>query len=159
MLKLRINIRNRFLLFFMLTKIQTVKGMSTQVYNEHNRKTKKHYIYWDMDNCSLNQAENELKSIQMQYDLGNIYITSDKENSYRAQCFNKISFSEYIRILANTKYVDDLYLMEVFRRREGILRLSPKRDREPQKVVSILSSYYNKIPTKFKAEIYQTHDN
>jgi hypothetical protein len=67
--------------------------------------------------------------VQEWYNLGNIEIISDKENSYGAVCNTIVSFKELLHILIDTELADPLYTRYCFQRHEAILRLSDKENR------------------------------
>lgn len=116
-----------------------------------------HYIFWGFDNCRLEVAKEQLRAKQEKYNLADIFIVSDKPNSYRAFCFSKRSFREYLEILLETKGVDWAFISWTMRRKKAILRTIPKVNRGQQEIVSILGGYepYS-IPQKVMREIYET---
>ena len=100
-INLRAKIRN-YTFFCMLSKTQTLEGITSKVIGEKN----KHYIFWDLENCTLEQAKDTLTEVQYEFKLGDIFIISDYPKSYRAWCFSKRTFKEFLHILLHTKYVD-----------------------------------------------------
>ena len=85
----RFNFRAKFrnLTFFaMAAKTQTLEGVTSL------QKDGSHIVMWDLENCTLKQAEKTLSKIQKKYCLSHIYIVSDNQNSYRAWCFSKVDF-------------------------------------------------------------------
>jgi len=131
--------------------IQTLEGTTSLLPNG------RHIILWDIENCTPKEKDESLRKVQVSYSLPHIYTVSDIERSYRAYSFLQVDFKTLFRILLNTKYVDPIFLDYTFRRKKATLRVSQKRDRPKQKIVSILESYYVPIP-KDKAEkvIYDT---
>jgi hypothetical protein len=43
-----------------------------------------HTPFFDLDDCDFNTAMNALKKLQIEYNLSDIYVTSDKDRSFRA---------------------------------------------------------------------------
>ena len=124
----RIEIRKRFLnrvMYLMFARIQIVSGISSRYSEDFNQ----HRILWDLDECTLNDACNSLMKVQEQYNLGNIEIISDKENSYGAVCHSIVSFKELLHILIDTELIDPVYVRYAIQRHEAILRLSNKEGR------------------------------
>ena len=124
----RIEIRKRFLnrvMYIMFARVQIVSGISSRYSEDYNQ----HRILWDLDECTLNQACDSLMKVQNWYDLGNIEIISDKNNSYGAVCNSIVSFKELLHILIDTELIDPLYVRYCVQRHEAILRLSDKENR------------------------------
>jgi hypothetical protein len=67
--------------------------------------------------------------VNNKYNLGKIYIISDKLGSYGAVCNSVVTFKELLHILIDTDLIDPLYVRYTFQRHEAILRLSDKEDR------------------------------
>jgi hypothetical protein len=154
---MRLNLRLKFgnLTFFgMISKTQTLEGITSTV----NKKEHLHYIFWDLENCTLEQAEKTLKEVQEEFLLSNIYITSDKDKSYRAWCFSVRKWLDYLHILLHTKYVDYGFWIWTVRRGEATLRTSKKENRNQQEIVSVLYGFLDKtnLPEKVKIVIYDT---
>jgi hypothetical protein len=152
---MRINLRlriNDYTIFGMLSKTQKLIGITSKVIGEKD----KHYIFWDLENCTLKQAEQELSILQFDYSLGTTFITSDYPYSFRAWCFDKVSFKQYLKILLDTKYLDWNFFYWTVERGKATLRLNQKKGRQQQKIVSILESPYeqewNELERKKKME-------
>lgn len=152
---MRVNFRVKlggFTVFFMASHTQTLEGVTSRVgKNEH-------LIFWDLEKCSLNEAIKKLKQIQYDFRLGNIFITSDAEGSYRAWCFSRRTWLEYLHILIHTFPILDYgFWVWTVRRGASTLRISNKKGRPPQKVVSLLKGYEEtEVPEKFTHVIYDT---
>ena len=140
----------------MISKTQTLKGITSKVIGETN----KHYIFWDLENCTLEQAKETLIDVQYEFKLGDIFITSDCENSFRAWCFSKRTFKTFMHILLHTKYVDYNFIYWTIQRGNATLRTSNKEDRKPQELICVLKGYEKPIiPNKFISVLYDTgHD-
>ena len=124
----RVEIRKEFLnrvAYLMVARIQKVGGISSRITEDYS----KHRVLWDLDRCSLDEAKKSLIKIQNQYNLGKIYIISDKDESYGAVCNTIVSFKELLHILIDTDLIDPLYVRYAFQRHEAILRLSDKEGR------------------------------
>lgn len=88
---MRFNFRiklGRIKVFAMLSKTQTLEGVTSKVVTEPEEKHL-HYIFWDLEGCSLQEAIETLAEVQYEFKLGDIFIISDCEGSYRAWCFSK----------------------------------------------------------------------
>ena len=68
--------------YFLISNTQTLGGVTSRVVGEKRI----HYIFWDFDKCTLGEIETKLGQIQREFGLGNIYVTSDLEGSYRVWC-------------------------------------------------------------------------
>lgn len=155
---LRIKIRG-IVMFFMISKSQTIEGVTSLTeYNKKNPYESKHAVLWDLEECTLSQAEETLLHVQNVFGLGDIYIVSDKKYSYRAWCFTRVNLREYLKILVETDYVDMQFINYTVRRNRATLRLSRKKDREPQKIISVLKSNFRDggIPSKMEYIKYDT---
>jgi hypothetical protein len=152
---MRINFRLRFgtfTFFGMLSKTQKLEGITSKVIGEKD----KHYPFFDLENCSLSQAESTLKVIQDIYDMSNIYIESDFSRSFRALCFDKVSFKKYLKMLLTIDYLDYNFFYWTVQRGKATIRISQKENREKQKIVSVIRSFDIPIPKEFETVIYET---
>jgi len=137
--------------FFMISKTQTLEGVTSKVGEDE------HIILWDLENCTLEQAKQTLADVQYKYRLGDIYITSDCEGSYRAWCFSRRPFKEYLKILLDTEHLDWNFFWWTVRRGQATLRTSNKQGRPPQKVVAYLKGYEpTEFPDKMVHVLYDT---
>jgi len=137
----------------MLSKTQTLHGIGSCV----NRKEHLHYIFWDLENCTLKEAKRTLKKVQKEFKLGDIFITSDTEKSYRGWCFSIRKWLEYLHILLHTKFMDYGFWIWTVRRGEATLRISEKEERGKQEIICILEGYEKtKVPEKMNYIIYDT---
>lgn len=141
-------------LFFMLSQTQTVKGITSRLRNG------KHIVLWDLDKkkVTLMQIKEVLRKVQQKYGLSNIYIVSDKMDSFRAWCFSQVDFSTYIKILADSlEIIDYNFFYWMVYQSKSTLRISRKVDRPQQKVVSVLESFYVPLPfNMLEKAIYDT---
>ena len=150
---MRFNLRIKKLnhtVFLMISESQTLEGLTSLQPNG------KHFIFWDLENCSLEQAEKTLRKVQKQYCLSNIFITSDIDRSFRAWCFSKVDFKIYLKILLDTDYCDWNFFYWTVKRGKATLRTTNKKNREPQKIVSVLESYPIPIPETWEKVVYDT---
>lgn len=89
----------------------------------------RHVIFWDFDLALLEPIVSELSYIQSRYRLSNIYLLRTA-GGYHAVCFAKFLWGSMMRIVADTRYVDRLFLAAVLRDMRGGLRyeggLKPK---------------------------------
>jgi hypothetical protein len=135
----------------MVSATQTLEGVTSKVAEDQ------HLILMDLEGCNLQQAKETLANVQRKYKLGDIFIVSDAEGSFRAWCFSKRTFKEYLKILLDTEFVDWNFFWWTVRRGQATLRTSNKQGREPQKVVAFLKGYEETaIPDKLTKVIYDT---
>jgi hypothetical protein len=139
--------------FFMVSASQTLEGVTSKVVGAESQ----HYIFWDLEKCTLEQAKETLANVQRKYKLGDVFIVSDAEGSFRAWCFSKRTLKEYLRILLDTDYVDWNFFWWTVRRGEATLRTSDKQGRPPQQVVAFLRGYEEtQVPDKMVRVLYDT---
>jgi hypothetical protein len=122
--------------FLMIAKTQTLEG--------------------DLEKCTLKQAEETLRNVQIKYGLSHIYVASDSEGSYRAWCFSKVDYKTLLHILLDTDHLDPVFFDYTVKRKKATLRTSNKKDRPPQELVSVLESYPAPIPKTWEKVIYDT---
>jgi hypothetical protein len=136
--------------FFMVAKTQTLEGVTSL------QPDGKHIAMWDLENCTLEQAEETLRNVHIKYGLSHIYVVSDVEGSYRAWCFSKVDYETLRSILRDTDYLDPMFFEYTERRKKATLRTSNKHGRPPQKLVSVLESYPAPIPETWEKVTYDT---
>ena len=150
-MRLNFRLKIRGLTFFgMLAHTQTLEGITSL------QKNGKHYVFWDLEFKTLKQVKETLSRIQLLYKLSNIYVTSDIDCSYRAWCFSEVSFNKLLHILIDTEGLDYSFFYYTVKRKKATLRVSNKRNREPQKIVAVLPSYYYPISNCVEKVIYDT---
>jgi hypothetical protein len=153
---MRFNFRAKVLgitFFFMLSHTQTLEGISSLLINGL------HMPLFDIENCSLDKAELELKKIQSKNHLSDIYITSDVDRSFRSWCACGVKLTHYLRMmleLIDAGILDYNFFWWTVKQSEATLRVGNKVNRPPQKIVSVLQSYYIPFPQKVKKVIYDT---
>ena len=81
---------------------------------------------------------------------------SDAEKSYRGWCFTPVDFETYLKILLDTDYVDWNFFFYTVKRRKATLRVSNKKNRSPQELVSVLRSHSVPIPEMCEKAVYDT---
>jgi hypothetical protein len=136
--------------FFMVAHTQRLEGLTSL------QKDGRHIVLWDIEGCTLTEAEETLRNVQQQYNLSNIFIVSDAERSFRAWCFSRVDFKTYLRILLDTQHLDSIFFDYTFKRKKATLRVSNKANREPQRLVSVLKSYSEPLPSHAERVIYDT---
>jgi hypothetical protein len=136
--------------FFMVAKTQTLEGVTSLLPDC------KHVVMWDLENCTLEQAEETLRNVQMKYSLSHIYVASDAEGSYRAWCFLKVDYKTLLHILLDTNHLDPVFFDYTVKRKKATLRTSNKQGRPPQELVSVLESYPASIPEIGEKVTYDT---
>ena len=154
----RINFRirsSRITIFFMVALTQRVESFNSIA----DREKDLHYVFWDMDDCTQEQAEDTLLSVQEEHSLSNIYLVSDYPNSFRAWCFSKVPYKTMLMILLETRYVDKGFFDYAVKRHTATLRISKKQKRGEQVVVSVLKTYFEPVPERFEWKVYDTSYN
>jgi hypothetical protein len=136
--------------FFMIAKSQTLEGVTSL------QKDGSHIVMWDLEKCSLKEAEKTLKKVQRRFRLSDIYITSDMQGSYRGWCYSKVDFRRYLEILLKTKFLDWNFFYWTVVRGKATLRTSNKKNRPPQRVVSVLESFPAPFPSSCQKVVYDT---
>jgi hypothetical protein len=158
--KKRFNFRittNRFTFFAMFARSQPLEGVTSQVFDDNDKPTGKHYPFFDLEGASLENIKNTLRKIQLKYGLSNIYITSDNNRTFRGWCFSIVTFETFLKILIDCKGIVDYgFLLYTFKRKEATLRLSRKEGRPLQNVVSVIESFEVPFPKLFRHVVYVT---
>jgi hypothetical protein len=127
--------------FAMLSRTQTLEGVTSL------QPDGSHIVMWDLENCTLEEAEKTLRRIQKKHCLSHIFIVSDCVGSYRAWCFSKVSYKTFLKILVDSlNILDYSFFHYTVKRRKATLRTGRKKGRPPQKLVSVLESYPCPIP-------------
>jgi hypothetical protein len=152
---MRFNFRLKFahLTFFaMIAKTQTLEGV-TSLQSDGS-----HIVMWDLEKCTLQEAEKTLTEVQRIYGLSHIYVVSDVDGSYRAWCFSKVDLTTFLHILLDTDHLDTNFFYYTVKRQKATLRTGNKKGRLAQEVVSVLKSYPVQIPSESHVEkvIYDT---
>ena len=92
-----------------------------------------------------------VERVQRKHDLSHIYVVSDVEGSYRAWCFSKVDFKTLLAILVDSlDILDYSFFYYTVKRKKATLRTNNKKGRPPQKVVSVLESYFAPFPAKIE---------
>jgi len=149
----RLNFRAKiadWTLFLMVSKTQRLEGVTSL------QPDGKHIVMWDLEKCTLQQAQETLRKVQEQYGLSDVFLVSDSEGSFRAWCFSKVDFKTYLKILLDTEFLDWNFFYWTVTRGKATLRTSSKKNREPQAVVSVLGSYHECFPTSCQKVVYET---
>lgn len=134
---IRFKIKN-ITFFGLVSKTQTLGGITSDVGED------KHIILWDLDDCTKDEAIQALTEVQHTYRLGQIYLLSDKKNSFGAICFTKVDYMEMLRVLINTQFVDKGFIQFTAQMGKSTLRLTRKMDRNEQELICVIYSPYRK---------------
>ena len=135
----------------MFSDTQTIEGKTSL------QPDGKHIVMWDLDDCTLEQAEETLRNVQKKYDLSDIFIVSDAERSYRGWCYSKVDFKTFLHILLDVDYLDYNFFYYTVKRRKATLRTNSKKNRPKQQLVNVLESYPVQIPKKaLEKVVYDT---
>ena len=137
----------------MFSETQTLEGITSL------QKDDKHIIMFDLENCSLNEAENKLRELQSNYQLSDIFLTSDIERSFRAWCFGLVKYTDYLRMmldLIDSGLLDYNFFWWTVKQSKATLRVNNKQNRPSQRIVSVLKSYSVPIPESVEKVVYDT---
>jgi hypothetical protein len=140
-------------LFAMLSHTQSLEGMSSL------QKDGLHTPFFDVENCSLDECVSLLEELQASYNLSDIFVTSDKDRSFRVWCFCHVSFSDYLRMqlmLLDKKLLDYNFFWWTVKQGKSTLRTNSKQGRPLQKVVAFLPSYSVPFPKTCERVLYDT---
>lgn len=100
----------------------------------------KHIIFMDYDEFPFEEVLDELRDIQKEYDLSDIYIFQmDRENSFHAICLDKFGARPAMKLLGSTN-TDRAFQLSptAFKNREWVLRLGGKGKRGPPEFLCLL---------------------
>jgi len=138
--------------FFLLSHTQTLEGVTSRVGNNQ------HLIFWDLEKCRLREAVEKLSGIQHEFKLGDIFVVSDAEQSFRGWCFSRRTWLEYLHILIHSfPLLDYGFFVWTIRRGSSTLRTSNKAGRRSQKVVAVLKGYEKtEVPSRMTHVVYDT---
>lgn len=153
---MRVNFRARirnYTLFFMVSHTQKLHGITSKIPQD---KLNRHYVFADIENCDLITCEKELLSIQRKYNLPHIFITSDKDKSFRIWCFARVEFRKLLKILLDIPHLDYNFFYWTVERGKATLRTSIKLNRHEQKIIGVLESYSVPVPEYFQEVVYET---
>jgi len=152
--RIKKKIGNReFTVFIMVSETQTLEGITSLLPNGL------HYPLFDIEKCTLEEAENGLMKVQISYGLSDIFITSDIERSYRAFCYTQVKFTDYLRMqldLLDYGLLDYNFFWWTVNKSKATLRVSNKKNRSKQKPVSVLESFYVPVQNLREKVIYDT---
>jgi hypothetical protein len=145
-----------FAIFFMFSHRQRLEGICSKVVGEQDKHM--HYIFWDLEGYPLEKVVQKLSEVQKEFGLGDIYVLSDHPNSYRALCFSKRPFTEYIHILCHSfPMLDFGFFIWSVRRTNATIRLSDKVGRPKQRLVYVLRGYEKtELPKQVLWCVYET---
>ena len=134
---MKYTIRKQFwniLIYGFITTVQKQDGIMSIIPDSEN-----HYVLWDMDNLSYAECIFNISKIANEYNLKNVVIMSDKENSYRAFSPTPVEWKTLLKILIDTEGVDYLFFKWTVRRGYATIRLSDKIGRNENKIIQILN--------------------
>jgi hypothetical protein len=142
----------RYTVYFMLSETQKLTGITSLL------RSGLHILLLDIENCSLDECLYELQDIQDHYGLGDIFVSSDYKNSFRCWCFTQMTFRQMIHVMADQAlfHLDENFFEWTARHGKATLRLSNKLNREPQKIVAVLTSHTEIVPDELESVIYDT---
>lgn len=151
---MRINTRIKLLgytFFFMVSHTQTLEGFTSKLKNG------KHIVMLDCENVELfEELYINMLHIKEKFDLGEIFIASDIEKSYRVWCFTQVEFKTLLKIMLDCPYLDWNFFYWTVQRGKATLRTSKKINRLPQKIVAHIQGRIEPIPETMEKVIYDT---
>jgi hypothetical protein len=140
--------------FLMLSFTQTLEGITSRIVDDPQNRQ---YVFLDLENCTLEQAQETVRSLQQNYSLSDFYLMSDLERSYRAWCFTPVDYKTLLHILVDCLDILDYnFFFYTVKRRKATLRTSAKKGRPEQKLVSVLKTYPMPLPSRVERVIYDT---
>lgn len=141
-----------FSILILFAKTQRLHGITSLIPNSVD----KHIILADVENCTLKQVIEESRFVQQKYDLSNMYIKSDAENSFRVWCFSIVSFKKLLKILLDFDHLDMVFFDYTNKRKKATLRDDKKKGRPREKIVAVLESYPMPVPEHVREVFYDT---
>jgi len=99
-----------------------------------------HWLMWDFDHVDYVKVHDALREVQTREELPDIYVCETQPKSYIAFCFKRFRLMEAIRIVASTRFVDEVFLTLALRRGYFTLRIGPKTARLIPRPIAILKS-------------------
>lgn len=149
-LSLRLELPSHGVFYMNISKVQTLMGMNSKTDNGL------HFVFLDCDSVRLNELSISLLELQKEFDLGEMYVTSDTPGNYRVWCFDRVEFRTLIQIIARCPYTDIDFLRWTARKGCATMRLSTKAGRKPQEVVLTVMGRENPIPPNVELVRYET---
>lgn len=141
-ISIRLEFPRDWVFYSILTKVEHLEGINSKL----KRKIDQHIILFDFDDMPIKNVMNSLKITQKKYDLGEIFIITDRENSYRAMCFKTVKFIELLKILIDTKGIDEYFIRYTARKGEATIRTTTKKGRKDIIIAGYLEGKYYKPP-------------
>ncbi len=123
-IQVRKNWKN-LLMYFLFTTTERAEGISSDLMDTSN-----HIVLWDFDNMKLEDVKQSLRTVKDKFSLGDIFIMSDKEGSYRAMCFTEVNYKQYLRILLDTVGLDWMFFKWTTKRDYATIRITDKSGRK-----------------------------
>jgi hypothetical protein len=149
-ISMRLELPSHGVFYMNLSRVETLMGMNS------NAGDGRHFVFMDCDSVRLNELAVNLLELQNDFDLGEMYVTSDTSGNYRVWCFEKVDFRTLIQIIAKCPYTDIDFLRWTARKGCATMRLSTKAGRKPQEVVLTVMGRENPIPPNVELVRYET---
>jgi hypothetical protein len=114
-----------------------VNGVNSHIAGE-DPVNSKHILMWDFDNVTPVDVVIDLSSLQVAFDLSDIYILdtgkehSDGKRNLHAYCFQQMTWKQAFHRVEAAQYVDPTYLKMAYVRGYFTLRFSQKNGRDFQ---------------------------
>ena len=143
----------------MISETQSLEGITSQVIGREGY----HYPFFDIERPNEilrpEDGERELGKIQVSYGLPDFFLMSDKSGSYRSFCFGEVRFTDYMRMqldLIDVGILDWNFFWWMVNKGYAKSRISQKKNRLEQRLVSTLHSYSVPILDRFEFAFYDT---
>lgn len=119
--------------YFLIAGVERVEDITSDI-----KKSDNHILLWDFDDSSIEGVEKALTGVKGHYNLGDIYIMSDKIGSYRAMCFTTLSFKDMLKVLLDTDGIDMQFFNYTVKREYATIRISTKLGRRDNDIVKVV---------------------
>lgn len=131
---LRIKIGNRLIVLYS-HKMYKTTGINSRL------KDNQHAIFFDFDETPLDVVKDELRAVQYEYNLPNIYIiNTGKPDNYHAYCLERCFFRKALKIVLDCPSIDMTFVRFAIWRKHFTLRVDEKNGR-PLRGSEVLRSY------------------
>lgn len=149
-IKFRLRLPFDRLLYMTLVKTEMCIGFNS---NRHEKDS--HFIFMDIDDTKIGDLIIELSRQQQKYDLGEIYLVSDKNDSFQVWCFKQYPFKEMMSILLDNKYTNLPFIRWTARKGCSTMRIGSKKGRGDY-FITKLDGRFNPLPHYMEKVIYET---
>ncbi|MDT8782292.1 MAG: hypothetical protein IAX22_06560 [Candidatus Bathyarchaeota archaeon] len=131
--------------YTLLAKIQTMKKLDVRSSGTSSRipNTPLHVTFLDYDNIDDQRLKEELRFLQLEFELGNFYVLQTREYGRHAICIDALPFKDIKEIIDFTS-CDMMFKRapKINEYRCWVLRYSNKGNREPPKYLYTIESQF-----------------